>query len=477
MSINDNLIQYQKEQNAILEHFIFDNIYSKMKSKPSRRDRILGLELFITSTCNKKCTYCYLQKHEDKLYPPEIRNIDTILSNLKILLNHLSNYNDGKFNKLDLFSGEIWGTKLSKDIFDILIEYSPKVHFDAIIIPSNCSFIRNDEQTDLIKEYIEKFKNIETRLVFSCSSDGLIIDSTTRPYNTADTMDLSEFYQKLWAFAEEYDFCFHPMVDAHTIDQWSDNLQWWIDECEKRGHSLLDKVMTLEVRNPNSWNDETITSYLKFLKQITEYTINLFDKDLVRFLKETFELRPFHDSPLKRCTYFPWGVRSSTRASCSITQSLCIRLGDLMICPCHRLAYPKLNYGKYIVNDNEEIVGIEANNIPNLISHYITGSGGYLKCDSCVFSKYCIKGCQGAQFEDSKESLYPIQSVCELEKAKILYVLHNILALVETYNIQLDETLSKEVQTIRADYEKLKKEEPEVYEKWIPIVQTLSLKV
>lgn len=477
MSINDNLIQYQKEQNAILEHFVFENIYPKMKSKPSRRDRVLGLELFITSTCNKKCTYCYLQKNEDKLYPAEIRNPQIILSNLQILLNHLSNYNDGQFNKLDLFSGEIWGTDFSKAFFDILLEYSSKVHFDVIIIPSNCSFIRNDEQTAVIKDYIKKFKEIETRLVFSCSSDGLIIDSTTRPYNAPDTMELSEFYQKLWDFAEEYDFCFHPMVDAYTIDQWPDNLQWWINECEKRGHNLLDKAMMLEVRNPNSWNDDTIISYLKFLKQITEYAMGLCDKDLMKFLRETFELNPYHESPFKRATYFPWGVRVSNRASCSITQSLCVRLGDLMICPCHRLTYPKFNYGKYIVNDNQEIIGLEANNIPNLISHFITGSGGYLKCDSCAFSRYCIKGCQGAQFEDSKESLYPIKSVCELEQAKILYVLHNILALVEKYNIPLDDVLTKEIKTIKEHYQKIKTEEPEVYEKWIPVIQTLLLEV
>lgn len=476
MLIKDNFIQYQKEQNEILEHFVFDNFYPKFKAGNALNNS-MGLEFFVTSTCNKKCTYCYLHKNEDKLYPKELRDSQLILKNLKILLDHFSKYNNGKYNKLDLFSGEIWGTSLGNQVFDILISYAEKkkIIFSAIIIPSNCSFIANEQQLDTIKNYIQKFKDVGTRLVFSCSSDGLIIDEITRPYNVKNKMEITEFYNKLWDFAEEYSFCFHPMVDAFTIDQWPENLQWWIEKSEQYNHNLLDKVMMLEVRNPNSWNDQTITSYLKFLKQITEYFAGTLNNNIETLLRETFEMIPAKESALKRATYFPWSLRTTNRASCSVTQSMCVRLGDLMICPCHRLAYPKLNYGQYIV-ENNEIVGIEANNIAGVVNHYITGHDGYLKCDSCVFSSMCVKGCHGAQFEDSKEYLYPIASVCEMQKAKILYILYNILELVKQIQVD-DPQFQREVDLVAHHLALIEKEEPEVYNKWIPIIQNLLLEI
>ena len=60
MSIKNNLTQYQKDQNEILEHFVFDTFYPRLKEKTSNEDKSLGLEFFITANCNKKCTYCYL---------------------------------------------------------------------------------------------------------------------------------------------------------------------------------------------------------------------------------------------------------------------------------------------------------------------------------------------------------------------------------------------------------------------------------
>lgn len=476
MFLKSNLLQYQKEQNEILEDIVFNSIYPQMKEKPDGNR--LGLEFFITSSCNKKCTYCYLHKNEDKLYPKEIRDPEIIISNLKILLDHFSKYNEGKYDSLDLFSGEIWGTPFGNSIFDVLLDYADKTHFQYIIIPSNCSFIAYDEKIQAIEKYIEKFKQKQTRLVFSCSTDGLIIDKTTRPYNAGDPMDLPQFYERLWDFCQKYNYCFHPMVDAYTIKDWQENLQWWIKECEKRNTNILDKVMMLEVRNPYSWNDETITDYLKFLKSLVEYTIKLCacEKDPVQFLRHTFEILPYKQSPIKRSTYFPWGTRTSYRASCSVTQSFCIRLGDLSICPCHRLAYPKLIYGKYLIKNNS-IIGIETNNISGVITHYITGCGSYLKCDSCAFSELCIKGCHGAQFEYSKEYLYPIPSVCELEQAKILFIILNILKLVEISGDIKDPRVLREINRVKDIYQSIQKKEPEVCKKWIPIVQTLLLKI
>jgi len=41
---------------------------------------------------------------------------------------------------------------------------------------------------------------------------------------------------------------------------------------------------------------------------------------------------------------------------------ICVRLGDLAICPCHRTSYDKYLLGKFEVKDNQ-IIGIKANNV------------------------------------------------------------------------------------------------------------------
>ena len=45
------------------------------------KDNAGHIELYITPECNQKCTYCYLQKHMEDLYPKEIRNKEQILKN------------------------------------------------------------------------------------------------------------------------------------------------------------------------------------------------------------------------------------------------------------------------------------------------------------------------------------------------------------------------------------------------------------
>ena len=40
-------------------------------------------------------------------------------------------------------------------------------------------------------------------------------------------------------------------------------------------------------------------------------------------------------------------------------------------------------------------------------------------CDTCVYNKFCIKGCAGSQYENTGDLFFPIPSVCKLEKAKI----------------------------------------------------------
>lgn len=160
--------------------------------------------------------------------------------------------------------------------------------------------------------------------------------------------------------------------------------------------------------------------------------------------------------------YQPFALMSGERISCSITQAFCVRLGDLAICPCHRLGYDNLLYGKYRV-ENDKITGINANNVQFLINNMVTGTAGFLMCDTCPITEYCLKGCRGAQYEIFKDVATPIPSVCNFMKAKVIYCFINIIYLIEKYHIQGLEAYAEAFAVVLDD---LKNEDEEFYNKW-----------
>ena len=92
--------EFQQENNELLKFILTERFF-----KPWKNGKILiqenedtlkeidaglysssGLELYLTSSCNQKCEYCYLAKYENKLYPQHLNNENNIINNLKIIL-------------------------------------------------------------------------------------------------------------------------------------------------------------------------------------------------------------------------------------------------------------------------------------------------------------------------------------------------------------------------------------------------------
>ena len=94
------------------------------------------------------------------------------------------------------------------------------------MIPSNCSFCLDEEKTQHLQYYIDKFKNIGCPLVFSISVDGKPIEEQARPLNSGKVKD-DDFYERLFTFAKHNNFLFHPMVAASDVNKWIENYQWW----------------------------------------------------------------------------------------------------------------------------------------------------------------------------------------------------------------------------------------------------------
>lgn len=408
---------YQKEQDSVLNFILHERFFKHWEKKESNR-HLAELELYITSECNQHCTYCYLANRGDELYPKAIRKQEIIIQNLKILLNWLleQNYH---ISNLELFSGEIWHFSFGQEILNIILSYLQQgLDIENIIIPSNGTFIQNPKTLNIIQTLINKYQRVKKSLIFSLSIDGKIIEESSRPRNDHSIRE-DEFYEKAFSFAKRNGFCFHPMISASNVKYWKENYLWFYEKAKEYQSSDLFTLMTLEVRN-DDWTEESLVDYADFLKFDLDFVYkNCFKENLeefTNFLVEEKDCKRIEDR-----NYLPYKLLEirTKSACCSIPFMLTIRLGDLMICPCHRMAVPEFQYGQFIV-ENDKITGIKANN--TYMAHRILMSNNNtasLKCDSCIFNEFCCKGCYGAQYEHNKDPFLPIPCVCKLIETKI----------------------------------------------------------
>lgn len=424
---------YIQENNELLKFMLeqrFFKVWSQKGEKEPYNKTLLpetSLELYLTANCNQKCDYCYLQKYKNDLYPVEYDNKEKVLSNLRILLDWIID-NDFYIPKIELYSGEIWEYEYGKEVLSIMYEYIQKgLQTTQIIIPSNCSFLRDDKATGYIQRFINNFKKYNIKLIFSISVDGKIVEDISRPFNDGSKKE-DEFYEKMFIFAAHNQFFFHPMVAPINVHKWIENYEWWEFMCEKYGIDIDKAVMLLEVRDSN-WTEEQIEYYNQFLNYLIERYFNKIGT-VKTFVQELFgDVNCCQDRLGGYVPYFLVDV--DTYAGCTVANTMTVRLGDLAICPCHRTAYSKYLYGKFIVEDNK-IIDIEANNTQMAIRILFANNNlCHLGCDSCVFNPHCMKGCFGSQLETVQDPFIPVPNICNFFKKKIT----NLLNRYEEYGV------------------------------------------
>lgn len=413
-------LTFQEENNELLK-YILNGVIEDWK-KPGT-DRFL--ELYITADCNQRCDYCYLVKYGDELYPKELRKPDQIIKNLRLLLDYLLEI-DGVPNRIDLFSGEILGTKLGDMVLDTLLEYIQKgFHVKSICIPSNMSFCLTQSTMEKIDNYIDRFEQLKCRIGISCSMDGLIVDKINRPFaNNTNKLKTEEYYKRIVGFCTRHKFGYHPMISANSLKYQKENYKIWLQILhltfpdEEEFKSNFGHVMQLMVRN-NDWTEEYIKQYLDWLNFLIETDKKEYFNNSNKEFFDSIYTNKVND--FLNLTFVPYQLSEFPVFSCTIGKIICVRLGDLAICPCHRTSYDKYLFGKFEV-ENDKIIDIKANNIQLASAIYLTNTLIKPKCDECPIVTMCMKGCLGCQYENTNEIFYPVKTVCDLMKISYLFL-------------------------------------------------------
>ena len=462
-------LTFQQENNELLKTIIYSKLAQLKTTAPDTADTV---ELYVTGDCNQKCEYCYLVKYGDQLYPKELRKKDIIIKNLKIFLDFLIE-KDLVPQRIDLFSGEILGTQLGNEILDTLLDYviTKGLNIKAICIPSNMSFCLKQESINRINKYIEDFLQYNVHVSISCSMDGLIVDKYERPFNdNTDKLKTKDYYNRILSFCSSHDFGFHPMISANSLKYQKENYKVWIQILhllypdEKIFKIKLGKVMQLEVRN-DEWTEEHIKEYIDWLNFLIDTDKKeYFNNDNKEFFDEIYTEK---FAKYKEVTYLPYQIFRFKETSCTIGKMVCVRLGDLAICPCHRTSYDKYILGKFIV-DNDKIIDIKANNVQLASAIYLTSALIKPKCNECPLKWFCVKGCLGSQYETTNDVFYPIESVCQLEKVKNIFLYFKFKKMIQESNIKYTYPLIYE---LNMGVEKLLKQED--FSKWITFIQNL----
>ena len=132
ITLQNDKNQFELEQTELIKYILDSRFFSVWKKAAKIRgteqwDKFVkfslwsesNLELYVTSLCNQKCSYCYL--HQYPLYPEEVNKKEIILENLKKLYNWIIKENL-YIPQIEFFTGEIWDINFGYEVLDITYE-------------------------------------------------------------------------------------------------------------------------------------------------------------------------------------------------------------------------------------------------------------------------------------------------------------------------------------------------------------------
>jgi len=427
---------FQEENDELVQSFLEHTFFRGWKEDIPNWNRI---ELNLSPECNLDCAYCYVAKHGDELYPPEIRlKGEDLVNNAKMLIDWLAE--NGYIPDFDIFSGE---PSIKPEFYEIvryiIDKYKDFERKPHIVVPTNYSFLLSSSLTKKMEDLIQYGAENGVRVYLSASVDGKYCERN-RPFKTHPAVDprTDEFYDKMFAFNKKYRYGFHPMVYADHIDKWKLNFLWFQENFKKYDIPYWF-IYLLEVRNPE-WHPEQLREFGDFLQFLVKWTFhNIHKGDKYKFLEFLFKLKGYNI--LDPFSTVGRGI------GCAIQSMLYVRLSDLKIVPCHRTSYKQFELAEFKV-ENGKIVGIKAINPELLITIYSFDARNFPYCEQCPIQNLCSHGCLGAQCEFTGDLFTPFPTLCQLELTKII----NIVKALKDIGV-LDLVKSTVTPEIRRDIE------------------------
>lgn len=401
---------YQQEEDKLLETILDKRFFSVWRTGSSHPlYGVSNVELYLTSDCNLNCEYCYLRVRGDQLYPREHRSEAAIMANLVKFLEWMV-ANEFSINELQLFSGEIWHLPLGHHVLDTLLGYVQRgLKAGHIMIPTNTTFALEDDTLVKMQEFIDSFRTAGCPLVISHSIDGLLLEDISRPMKATSKVRDQAFYDRVFTFAKKNGFLFHPMVAAVNIEQWPDNYDWFVSMFRKYDIPFPGGLMMLEVRNPD-WTPAKLVCLDTYYQHQINHIWDEVNHDYDEFLRVAFGIGADDGSGYSNIAI----IQNKTQSPCTVSMAFTVRIGDLMVVPCHRTAYPQFSYGKF--NEDMTISAINTQvAIKLLYSNHKTSIHG---CDVCAYRNVCMRQCFGEQYEATEEIFMPDSAVCSLFHAK-----------------------------------------------------------
>ena len=404
----------KKENDDLVRSFLQRTFFEAWKPENKNNEKYLNyrsLELQINGFCDLNCNYCYYAKYQDDLYPTSIASKSNILKNLDIVLGWLDE--NGLEPELDLFSGELFFQDIGFEVLNRVVDWIIEGNKDIkVAIPTNYSFIFDDEKIERMEALIKKSKGA-VRL--SCSVDGKYSDSN-RPFKTGLIRD-DAYYDKMFKFNKKWGFGFHPMIYSKNIEHWKKNWLWWQDNMEKHGISF-ENIYLLEVRN-KEWSRIQIREFYKLIRFIVNWTWknveNCVDPEM--FPQYVFDKKLFN--------LFSMFSTMHRGMGCSVQSTTQLRLGDLTTSVCHRAAYKAHNLWKFVTRD-DKIIDVEALNYNLLIAVASLDYKNSPFCNYCSIRELCSGQCLGSMYEVNGDPFIPIPTVCALEHAKVAGMLDEL---------------------------------------------------
>ena len=409
-------MNYREEQKKVFLDFLDMYTFKGWKDDFKGEYHKDSLEIYVTTTCNLGCTYCYLDKYGDKLYSPQLKKKDNLISNLKIFTDYL--VEEGMFpSTIEIFSGELFALSYWEELLEIIESYVlrfPEGKRSLVTMPSNSTFLADDYLYTRVVYWLERFESHGVPFHFSHSVDGKYLDKDSRPYKDGKNLKYDDvFYERMFLFSRKYHSGFHPMVSSTGIENWKKNFDWYIENITKyitgSDFESIHRLYLLEVRNAD-WSFEQLKHFEDFLRYMVKRVFEIcgFDRDVMYKFMQGSGLNIL--SPL---------VSSIGRGiGCSEQHCMYVRLGDLAMVPCHRTSYDGYEGGRFKI-EGGKVVDIEPINPELYITMKTFDSDSGPVCQDCNINKVCSHYCMGANYEVNKDFFIPVESVCRMEFLKV----------------------------------------------------------